>query len=103
KGGVGGEDVGVVGEGALGWFRGRYVGIVFQSFHLIPTMTALENVAVPLELAGIADAHAQARDELAAVGLSDRLDHYPAQLSGGEPQRVAGAPAPAPNPGDLGG
>ena len=82
----------------LARFRGRHVGIVFQSFHLIPTMTALENVAVPLELAGIADAHAQARDELAAVGLSDRLDHYPAQLSGGEQQRVAVARALAPNP-----
>ena len=83
---------------ALARFRGRNVGIVFQSFHLIPTMTALENVAVPLELAGVADAHAQARDELVAVGLSDRLDHYPAQLSGGEQQRVAVARALAPNP-----
>ena len=64
-------------------------------------MTALENVAVPLELAGIADAHAQARDELAAVGFSDRLDHYPAQLSGGEQQRVAVARALAPNPAIL--
>jgi putative ABC transport system ATP-binding protein len=71
---------------------------VFQSFHLIPTMTALENVAVPLELAGVADAQSRAREELAAVGLADRLGHYPAQLSGGEQQRVAVARALAPNP-----
>ena len=95
---VAGENLAALDEDALAQFRGRHVGIVFQSFHLIPTMTALENVAVPLELAGIADAHAQARDELAAVGLSDRLDHYPAQLSGGEQQRVAVARALAPNP-----
>src|SRR4029079_428403 len=95
---VAGENLGALDEDALAQFRGRHVGIVFQSFHLIPTMTALENVAVPLELAGIADAHALARDELAAVGLSDRLDHYPAQLSGGEQQRVAVARALAPNP-----
>jgi putative ABC transport system ATP-binding protein len=88
-------------EDALARFRGRNVGIVFQSFHLIPTMTALENVAVPLELAGAADAHARARDELAAVGLADRLSHYPAQLSGGEQQRVALARALAPNPAIL--
>jgi len=88
-------------EDALARFRGRNVGIVFQSFHLIPTMTALENVAVPLELAGIADAEARARIELAAVGLGARLDHYPAQLSGGEQQRVAVARALAPNPAIL--
>jgi len=88
-------------EDALARFRGRNVGIVFQSFHLIPTMTALENVAVPLELAGIADAEARARNELAAVGLGARLDHYPAQLSGGEQQRVAMARALAPNPAIL--
>jgi putative ABC transport system ATP-binding protein len=88
-------------EDALARFRGRNVGIVFQSFHLIPTMTALENVAVPLELAGIAEAEARARDELAAVGLDARLDHYPAQLSGGEQQRVAVARALAPNPAIL--
>jgi len=88
-------------EDALARFRGRNVGIVFQSFHLIPTMTALENVAVPLELAGIADAEARARNELAAVGLGARLDHYPAQLSGGEQQRVAVARALAPNPAIL--
>ena len=74
---------------------------MFQSFHLIPTMTALENVAVPLELAGDADAFARARAELAAVGLAERLDHYPAQLSGGEQQRVALARALAPNPAIL--
>jgi len=95
---VAGENLCALDEDTLAQFRGRHVGIVFQSFHLIPTMTALENVAVPLELAGIADAHALARDELAAVGLSDRLDHYPAQLSGGEQQRVAVARALAPNP-----
>jgi putative ABC transport system ATP-binding protein len=88
-------------EDALARFRGRNVGIVFQSFHLIPTMTAHENVAVPLELAGIADAAERARAELAAVGLVDRLDHYPAQLSGGEQQRVALARALAPNPAIL--
>ena len=88
-------------EDALARFRGRNVGIVFQSFHLIPTMTALENVAVPLELAGIADAQARARDELAAVGLGERLHHYPAELSGGEQQRVAVARALAPNPAIL--
>ena len=95
---VAGTDLNKLDEDALARFRGRNVGIVFQSFHLIPTMTALENVAVPLELAGAADAHARARDELAAVGLADRLSHYPAQLSGGEQQRVALARALAPNP-----
>lgn len=76
-------------EDDLARFRGRQVGIVFQSFHLIPTMTALENVAVPLELAGHADAAARAAKELESVGLGDRLHHYPTQLSGGEQQRVA--------------
>jgi putative ABC transport system ATP-binding protein len=95
---VAGEDLRQLDEDALARFRGRHVGIVFQSFHLIPTMTALENVAVPLELAGAADAQARAREELAAVGLADRLDHYPAQLSGGEQQRVAVARALAPHP-----
>ncbi|HEY0328140.1 MAG TPA: ABC transporter ATP-binding protein [Rhodopseudomonas sp.] len=85
-------------EDALARFRGRHVGIVFQSFHLIPTMTALENVAVPLELAGRADAMARAARELAAVGLGERLHHYPTQLSGGEQQRVALARALAPDP-----
>jgi putative ABC transport system ATP-binding protein len=95
---VAGEDLGALDEDALARFRGRNVGIVFQSFHLIPTMTALENVAVPLELAGIADADERATHELAGVGLAERLHHYPAQLSGGEQQRVAVARALAPNP-----
>jgi putative ABC transport system ATP-binding protein len=96
-----GEDLTRLDEDALARFRGRHVGIVFQSFHLIPTMTALENVAVPLELAGIADAQERAAAELAAVGLHERLTHYPAQLSGGEQQRVALARALAPNPAIL--
>ena len=95
---VAGEELTKLDEDALARFRGRHVGIVFQSFHLIPTMTALENVAVPLELAGAADAQARAREELTAVGLGERLRHYPAQLSGGEQQRVAIARALAPNP-----
>ena len=98
---VAGATLNKLDEDALARFRGRNVGIVFQSFHLIPTMTALENVAVPLELAGIADANERARAELAAVGLGARLDHYPAQLSGGEQQRVAVARALAPNPAIL--
>ena len=95
---VAGEDMGRLDEDALARFRGRHVGIVFQSFHLIPTMTALENVAVPLELAGVADAFERAERELAAVGLATRLTHYPAELSGGEQQRVALARALAPQP-----
>src|SRR6187549_3338306 len=86
---VAGEDLARLDEDALARFRGRHVGIVFQSFHLIPTMTALENVAVPLELAGAPDAFERAARELAAVGLGERVDHYPAELSGGEQQRVA--------------
>jgi putative ABC transport system ATP-binding protein len=98
---VAGSDLRQLDEDALARFRGRNVGIVFQSFHLIPTMTALENVAVPLELAGSGDAQDRARDELAKVGLAERLHHYPAQLSGGEQQRVALARALAPAPAIL--
>jgi putative ABC transport system ATP-binding protein len=98
---VAGEDIGSLDEDALARFRGRHVGIVFQSFHLIPTMTALENVAVPLELAGVPDAFARAERELAAVGLADRATHYPAELSGGEQQRTALARALAPHPAIL--
>jgi len=85
-------------EDAVAAVRGRSIGIVFQSFHLIPNMTALENVAVPLELAGKANAFERAREELIAVGLGERLTHYPGQLSGGEQQRVAIARALAPDP-----
>jgi len=88
-------------EDELARFRGRHVGIVFQSFHLIPTMTALENVSVPLELAGHSDASARAARELELVGLGARLHHYPRQLSGGEQQRVAIARALAPDPAIL--
>jgi putative ABC transport system ATP-binding protein len=95
---VDGEPIHAMKEDALARFRGRRIGIVFQSFQLIPTMTALENVAVPLELAGVRDAGVRARDELVAVGLGQRLGHYPAQLSGGEQQRVALARALAPRP-----
>ena len=98
---VAGEDLTRLDEDALARFRGRNVGIVFQSFHLISTMTALENVAVPLELAGDPAAFERAREELAEVGLAERLNHYPAQLSGGEQQRVALARALAPNPAIL--
>ena len=98
---VAGEELGRLNEDALARFRGRNVGIVFQSFHLIPTMTALENVAVPLELAGVADANERAQAELESVGLGQRIHHYPAQLSGGEQQRVAVARALAPHPAIL--
>ena len=98
---VAGEELTRLDEDALARFRGRNVGIVFQSFHLIPTMTALENVAVPLELAGVGDAQERARAELTSVGLGDRFKHYPAQLSGGEQQRVAVARALAPDPAIL--
>jgi putative ABC transport system ATP-binding protein len=93
-----GQDLTRLGEDRLARFRRDNMGIVFQSFHLIPTMTALENVALPLELAGEARAFARAGAELEAVGLATRADHYPAQLSGGEQQRVALARAVAPRP-----
>ena len=86
---IDGNDLGALSEDALAGLRRARIGIVFQSFHLIPTMTALENVAIPLELAGRRDAFAAAGAALAAVGLSHRLIHYPGQLSGGEQQRVA--------------
>ncbi len=86
---VAGHDLSGLGEDELALMRGAEIGIVFQSFHLVPTMTALENVALPLEFAGAADAFATARELLQEVGLSQRVDHFPAQLSGGEQQRVA--------------
>jgi putative ABC transport system ATP-binding protein len=95
---VTGTDITGLGEDALAKFRLGRVGIVFQSFHLIPTMTAQENVAVPLELAGVPDAFDRAEAELRRVGLILRTDHYPGQLSGGEQQRVALARALAPGP-----
>jgi putative ABC transport system ATP-binding protein len=95
---IAGSDLAGLDEDALARFRRDRIGIVFQSFHLVPTMTALENVAVPLELAGRKDAFAAAEAGLAAVGLKDRLAHYPSQLSGGEQQRVAIARAFAPHP-----
>jgi putative ABC transport system ATP-binding protein len=88
-------------EDRLADFRGKNIGIVFQSFHLIANMTALENVAVPLELANVKGAFDIARKELEAVGLGERLSHYPGQLSGGEQQRVAIARALAPSPAVL--
>ncbi|MFL4989926.1 MAG: ABC transporter ATP-binding protein [Microvirga sp.] len=98
---VDGTDLSGLDEDALARFRGRRIGIVFQSFHLVPTMTALENVALPLELAGENEAFERAEAELQAVGLGHRLHHYPAQLSGGEQQRVAIARAIVPNPAIL--
>jgi putative ABC transport system ATP-binding protein len=95
---VAGLDLNTLNEDALARFRRDNIGIVFQSFHLVPTMTALENVAVPLELAGLKDAFKTARDGLDAVGLSARILHYPSQLSGGEQQRVAIARAFAARP-----
>jgi putative ABC transport system ATP-binding protein len=95
---VTGEDITRRSEDALARFRRGRVGIVFQSFHLIPTMTALENVAVPLELAGQRDAFGRAGTALDAVGLAARAEHYPSQLSGGEQQRVALARAVAGEP-----
>jgi putative ABC transport system ATP-binding protein len=96
-----GHDLTAMGEDALARFRRSNLGVVFQSFHLIPTMTAIENVATPLELAGDADAFAKAEAELAAIGLAPRRDHYPAQLSGGEQQRVALARAAVARPAIL--
>jgi putative ABC transport system ATP-binding protein len=98
---VAGQDLGALDEDGLAVFRGRRIGIVFQSFHLVPTMTARENVALPLELAGATEAFSRAEAELRNVGLGDRMDHYPAQLSGGEQQRVAIARAVAPDPAIL--
>jgi putative ABC transport system ATP-binding protein len=98
---VAGQDLRKLDENGLARFRGKNVGIVFQAFHLIPTMTALENVAVPLEFAGDRNALQRAEQELAAVGLAERMHHYPAELSGGEQQRVALARALAPNPAIL--
>jgi putative ABC transport system ATP-binding protein len=86
---VAGHDLTLLGEDELALMRGAEIGIVFQSFHLVPTMTALENVALPLEFAGAANAFAIARELLHEVGLTPRVDHFPAQLSGGEQQRVA--------------
>jgi len=96
-----GQNLSAMGEDALARFRRDHMGVVFQSFHLIPTMTALENVATPLELARAPDAFDRAAAELEQVGLGHRLDHYPAQLSGGEKQRVALARALAPRPAIL--
>ena len=96
-----GQDLTALDEDRLARFRRGNMGVVFQNFHLIPTMTALENVALPLELSGQRDAFVRARDELAAVGLGHRLDHYPSQLSGGEQQRVALARAVVPRPAIL--
>jgi putative ABC transport system ATP-binding protein len=93
-----GHDFAGLGEDTLARVRGASIGIVFQSFHLVPTMTALENVALPLEFAGKPDAFDTARALLDEVGLSHRIDHFPAQLSGGEQQRVAVARALSPRP-----
>ena len=93
-----GQNLTDMNEDQLALFRRDNMGVVFQSFHLIPTMTALENVATPLELAGVRDAFDRAEAELKAVGLADRGDHYPNQMSGGEQQRVALARASAPRP-----
>jgi putative ABC transport system ATP-binding protein len=95
---VAGENFAAMGEDDLARARRGRIGIVLQAFHLLPTMTALENVATPLELAGLPGAQARAAAELEAVGLGHRLNHYPAQLSGGEQQRVAIARAIAPRP-----
>nr|WP_314446116.1 ABC transporter ATP-binding protein [uncultured Sphingomonas sp.] len=93
-----GEDMGALGEDQLARLRGKSIGVVLQAFHLLPTMTALQNVMVPMELVGAPDPRGRAAAELAAVGLAARENHYPAQLSGGEQQRVAIARATAPAP-----
>jgi len=98
---VAGHDLAGKDEDALARIRRDHIGIVFQAFHLIPTMTALENVAIGMELAGVADAMARAEAGLRAVGLGHRLTHLPGQLSGGEQQRVALARAMAPRPAIL--
>ena len=95
---IAGHDYGQMNEDALARFRRSHVGIVFQSFHLVPTMTALENVMLPLELARQPEAPTRAAQMLAEVGLADRHDHYPTQMSGGEQQRVALARALVANP-----
>ena len=95
---VAGSDYGTMSEDDLARFRRTHIGIVFQSFHLVPTMTALENTALPLELAGEKDCRARAAAILDEVGLADRYDHYPAQMSGGEQQRVALARAMVADP-----
>ena len=95
---VAGQDFAALDEDALAQARRGRIGIVLQAFHLLPTMTALENVATPMELAAMGDARARAEIELEAVGLGHRLEHYPTQLSGGEQQRVAIARATAPRP-----
>ncbi|MDX1581178.1 MAG: ABC transporter ATP-binding protein [Alphaproteobacteria bacterium] len=98
---IAGENIGKMNEDELALFRRGRVGIVFQSVHLIPTMTAQENVAIPLELLGEKDPFSRAAEELGIVGLKDRLHHYPSQLSGGEQQRVALARAMVANPSVL--
>jgi len=95
---VDGVDITAIGEEALARLRGEKIGIVFQFFHLLPSLTALENILVPMEIAGVRDARARAAALLADVGLSDRGHHYPSQLSGGEQQRVAIARALANDP-----
>jgi putative ABC transport system ATP-binding protein len=96
-----GHDLTAMNEDALARFRRDHMGVVFQSFHLIPTMTALENVATPLELAGVRDAFERAEEELRQVGLGTRTGHYPSQMSGGEQQRVALARAAVTRPAIL--